>query len=236
MAALQGTIREIHESEKRHQKAERDLGAAQLSTAKGLNRVTLAGAIFGAIGSIGIIGSLIIAKEAAVDARDALHASQRPWVVADKVELLKPIDYTDVYCHIGNRTFFKNTGNSVATKLLTNSRAVTWGTYLKHLDDPKTEIAKLWAPQSRPKDQPTGAVLAPGQTISPLRCPWYSDEADPTEKEANTGAFLVIGYIKYEDQFGIGHHTRYLFTPDTDSVRPWNGRTFVLHYDYQEAD
>jgi hypothetical protein len=48
-AALRGTIREIHESEKRHQKAERDLGAAQLRTAQGLNRVTFAGAIFGAL-------------------------------------------------------------------------------------------------------------------------------------------------------------------------------------------
>jgi hypothetical protein len=77
-SAFQAFIREIHQSERQHQKAERELGAAQLTTAKGLNRVTPIGAICGAVGSIGIIGSLIIAKEAAHDARTALTAVQRP--------------------------------------------------------------------------------------------------------------------------------------------------------------
>src|SRR5437016_6340029 len=67
-AAFQALIREIHESEKQHQTAERNLGTAQHRTAKGLNRITAIGAIVGIVGAIGVIGSLVIAKRTADDA------------------------------------------------------------------------------------------------------------------------------------------------------------------------
>jgi hypothetical protein len=77
---FQALIQEIHRSEKDHQASERELGAAQLRTAKGLNRITAIGAIVGAITSLGIIGSLVIAKIAADDAHMALVATNRAWI------------------------------------------------------------------------------------------------------------------------------------------------------------
>ncbi len=77
---FQALIREIHRSEEDHRAAERTFGAAQLRTAKGLNRITAVGAIVGAITSLGIIGSLVIAKIAADDAHMALVAANRAWI------------------------------------------------------------------------------------------------------------------------------------------------------------
>jgi hypothetical protein len=79
-AAFQTLIREIHRSEEDHQAEEREFGAAQLRTAKSLNRITVVGAIVGAISSLGIIGSLVIAKIAADDAHMALVAANRAWI------------------------------------------------------------------------------------------------------------------------------------------------------------
>jgi hypothetical protein len=74
--ALQTLIREIHRSEEQHQRAERDLGAAQLRTAKGLNWVTAVGAIFAFLGLLGVTASLIIARQAAEDGRIAANAAR----------------------------------------------------------------------------------------------------------------------------------------------------------------
>jgi hypothetical protein len=79
-AAFQTLIREIHHSEQDQQAAERELAAAQLRTAKALNRITAVGAIVGAISSLGVIGSLVIAKIAADDAHMALVAANRAWI------------------------------------------------------------------------------------------------------------------------------------------------------------
>jgi hypothetical protein len=79
-AAFQALIREIHRSEEDHQATEREFAAAQLRNAKSLNRITAVGAIVGAISSLGIIGSLVIAKIAADDAHMALVAANRAWI------------------------------------------------------------------------------------------------------------------------------------------------------------
>jgi hypothetical protein len=79
-AGFEALIREIHRSEEDHQAAQRKLGAAQLRIAKGLNRISAIGAIVGAITSLGIIGSLVIAKIAADDAHMALVAANRAWI------------------------------------------------------------------------------------------------------------------------------------------------------------
>ena len=86
-AAFQTLIREIHRSEEDQRAAERELGAAQLKTARGLNRITAVAAIVGAITSFGIIGSLVIAKIAADDAHMALVASNRAWIGPVKATL-----------------------------------------------------------------------------------------------------------------------------------------------------
>jgi hypothetical protein len=79
-AALQTLIQEIHRSEDDQQAAEREFAAAQLRTAKSLNRITAVAAIVGAISSLGIIGSLVIGKLAADDAHMALVAANRAWI------------------------------------------------------------------------------------------------------------------------------------------------------------
>ena len=86
-AAFQTLIREIQRSEEDHRAAEREHRAAQLKTAKALNRITAVGAIVGAISSFGIIGSLVIAKIAADDAHMALVATNRAWVGPVKATL-----------------------------------------------------------------------------------------------------------------------------------------------------
>src|SRR6516165_4548173 len=78
-AGFQDVIGEIL-SEEDHQAVQRKLGAAQLRIAKGLNRISAIGAIVGAITSLGIIGSLVIAKIAADDAHMALVAANRAWI------------------------------------------------------------------------------------------------------------------------------------------------------------
>jgi hypothetical protein len=78
-AGFQAVIGEIL-SEEDHQAAQRKLGAAQLRLAKGLNRITAIGAIVGAISSLGVIGSLVIAKTAADDAHTALVVANRAWI------------------------------------------------------------------------------------------------------------------------------------------------------------
>ena len=78
-AGFRAVIGEIL-SEEDHQAAQRKLGAAQLRIAKGLNRITAIGAIVGLISSLGIIGSLVIAKFAADDAHMALVAANRAWI------------------------------------------------------------------------------------------------------------------------------------------------------------
>src|SRR5690242_10853473 len=76
-AAFQTLIQEIHGSEKEQQAAARELAAAQLRTAKSLNRITVVGSIVGSISSLGVIGSLFITKIAADDAHTALVAANR---------------------------------------------------------------------------------------------------------------------------------------------------------------
>jgi hypothetical protein len=78
-------------------------------------------------------------------------------------------------------------------------------------------------------------AVAPGQTIWTIWCPTYADY-DPAEEQIAAGAFLIIGYIQYVDQFGLVHHTKFAFTPDSDSVRPWDGKSYAVYNDHQDAD
>ena len=79
-AAFQTLVREIHRSEEEHQATERSIWADQLRTASRLNWISAIGAIVGAIGSLGIIVSLVIAKKAADDAHMAVVAANRAWI------------------------------------------------------------------------------------------------------------------------------------------------------------
>jgi len=173
------------------------------------------------------------------DAESALHKSQRPWVVAESARTFRLAKKNDIYCRIGYKVTVRNTGNSVATSVIIDSRALSMhdDTVNQHFDDVRLEIKKMWPDADAPTHvHPIGVVLAPGQEISPIRCPAYADGADPTPEEFSTGAFVVIGYIQYSDQFSIPHHTRFAFAPDGDSVRPWDGEGYVVAEGHQEAD
>ena len=113
-AALQTLIREIHQSEEDHRAAEREFGAAQLRTAKSLNRITVAGAIVGAITSVGIIGSLVITKIAADDAHTALVAANRAWI-GPASATLAAIPSAPPSEDITALIAFRNTGHEPAT-------------------------------------------------------------------------------------------------------------------------
>jgi len=113
-AAFQALIREIRRSEEDQQAAERELGAAQLRTAKALNRITAIGAIVGAISSLGIIASLVIAKIAADDAHTALVAANRAWI-GPVSATLGAIPSTSPAEDITVPVPFRNTGHEPAT-------------------------------------------------------------------------------------------------------------------------
>jgi hypothetical protein len=108
--AFQSTIREIHESEKRHQKAERDLGAAQLRTAKGLNRITIIGAIFSFVGLLGVAASLIIARRAAEDGRVAADA------VRNQAKVLADQERKQLRGYFGHEGFSLTCGDCTPTE------------------------------------------------------------------------------------------------------------------------
>jgi hypothetical protein len=237
--AIEIAVRQMLEQQEEYHAREREVWERQLQAARCLNHITLGGAIIAILALLAVARSVLIAQKAAVDARDALHASQRPWVVAESVVRLDAGYYPTILCKIGYRVDIKNTGNSVATNLIFDSRAVhmppTWIWLRDQVDKLKDATIKLWSSR-RPEGLPVGIVLAPQQDTSPPRCPWFADGADPTNEQIKTGAFLVIGYAQYKDQFLLPHHTRFAFAPTGDSAHAWDGQTFMIYNDYQDAD
>jgi hypothetical protein len=136
-AALQTLVREIHRSEEEHQRAERDLGAAQLRTAKGLNWITAIGAILSFLGLLGVIMSIIIAKKAAEDSaiaagaarqqaevsQQALEGVERPVLLIDppKYVALSPDEKRLDPHHTTYGVVVTNIGKQVATLILGNA-------------------------------------------------------------------------------------------------------------------
>lgn len=179
------------------------------------------------------------AKKSAKAAQRTLEVANRPWVLVEKIEHLERFPNMETYCRVGYKVAIKNSGGSVAKSVIFDSRALklppSWDWLAERVEDLRIGTIKLWAAK-RPDSLPVGIALAPGQMISPIRCPAFPDGNDPTDEQIAEGAFLIIGYIQYADQFGITHHTRFAFIPDADSVRPWDGKSFAIYNDYQDAD
>jgi hypothetical protein len=174
--------------------------------------------------------------------KETLQKSQRPWVIAENVQSVEPGYFTPEYakvCPFGYRVHFRNTGNSVANELIFSSRTVrfppTWDWLRARVEALKASTLEVWSAK-RPAGLPVGITLAPNQPTVFAACPAYGDGSDPTPDQTKTGAFLVIGYLQYKDQFGIAHHGRFAFSTDSDSVHLWDGKSFTLYNDYQEAD
>jgi hypothetical protein len=226
--ALQTLIREIHRSEEQHQASERELGAAQLRTAKGLNWVTGIGAVVGVVGLLIVGGSLVVAIRTANDARDALHASQRPWIVADRTIFNEPAIITDTRMSVNVTTTLKNAGRSIGTKALTwinlAFNGVTLGTNL--VEDPCTVVNRNRKSVPANTTYFPGAVLAPRDEVNGRFVLGSDKTLDPhvwklIRRSGYTGIFL-LGCTKYFDQFNIEHTTRFCFReqekPDVNNM------------------
>ena len=164
---FQALIREIHRSEEHHRAAERKFGAAQLRTAKGLNRITAVGAIVGTISSLGIIGSLVIAKIAADDAHMALVCVNRAWIGPVKAALgAIPRDLLteDITIPLP----FRNTGHEPATDASIIGGSDTFRSTLPMTKfTPKNSLLKITASPSPPQNR--------WHLLNPL---WFSPKGD----------------------------------------------------------
>lgn len=80
---LRALITEIHESERRHQKAERNLWRFQIETSKKLNCITIGGTIAGLVGSIAIIFSFAVAIKSLWDSEASEIRQLRAYLHAD---------------------------------------------------------------------------------------------------------------------------------------------------------
>lgn len=72
--------------------------------------------------------------------------------------------------------------------------------------------------------------------IDPIRCPHSRDGVDPQMSQIEAESFLIIGYARYMDCYGIVRHTRFACVPGGDSVRHWAGKRVIVYNDYHEAD
>lgn len=191
---------------------------------------TIVAALAAMIAAI-ISGCAIVASNRR--AKEALHASQRPWVVADSIVLREPILFgvRGPY-EINANVSLKNTGASLAKNVLMSVKLVPncgatlgndWRDITSFNQHKKIANESLW---------PLGVVIAPNQVVS---LPYGWGGAVNVE-EIQNGNFYLMGYVEYLDQFGNVHHTRFAFNPNGDSVHPWDKKTFVVSGGFHEVD
>src|SRR4051812_18558292 len=63
------------------------------------------------LATVAILG-LVVSWKTLTDNADALHRSQRPWVVAEKIEAISVGEVPVEVCKVGYRVSLRNTGNS----------------------------------------------------------------------------------------------------------------------------
>ena len=209
---------------------------------------------------ITILGILVFAKKTHVEnsasgaGRESVAANvtaseksdNRPWIVAESLNLKEPITVRDDYFFMNFALTMRNRGTSTARKVYASVRIATMevlsanAAWEKVVEDFNRENATRAADAERnqTKTIPFGYVIAPSQTaIEPYGCGGPSKDSDgPNVQQVRGGAFFVFGYLEYLDQNGGKHHTRFCFIPDGDSVRPWDLSTFVPNAGYQDAN
>jgi hypothetical protein len=240
-AALQALIREIHRSEEQHQRAERELGAAQLRTAKGLNRITVIGAILSFLGFLGIVGSIIIAKRASDDARITAYAardqagaaqiqasvaldeqrrSHRPWIDLLKVEIDESLAFTDHAATLSIKATLKNVGTSPAIDTTVENKL-----YVRPW--PEGYIGKIidqYICESHPVPSSGmlfSQIIMPGDiaTVSEVS-KGFTDDMEPGKNGWTLPWCSVC--VRYHDEFGIQHGIGQIFTYVPSVPRPIN--------------
>lgn len=241
-ATFEALIKAIHRSEEQHQAAERELGTAQLRTAKGLNRVTALGAA-GFFGLLFVGGSLIIAIKSANDAHvaataaerqadaaiaankaslDSLHQTERPCITAESAKLIQPAEFPSQHRFFINLDVtFNNTWKSVAIDGLSyfmpepNSTPFLATRWRRACEITMRQRNAIRAFIKLGQSWPSGFVIAPN---SDAVYQTGSGSDDISARAAWEVTFYLIGCVIYDDQFATQHHTIYCFEPKTKPI------------------
>jgi hypothetical protein len=255
LAPLQTIIQQIHETQKQHQTAERNVWGAQLRTARRLNWITAIGAALSLIGLFFIGYNLVLTRRAADDAhiaataatdqakaaveankinREVYVADQRPWVDAT-IPANGTIEVT-----INNgmilsamTTDLLNTGKSPAIRATTFSR-------IARNDNADLAIQFSYSCRMADEAAENGSAV---YTIFPngVRPATVSASRDLIEAGAGVlpRAFFLVGCVSYApSQEIVRHHTKYCFDWDEGGIT--RGKSGVFRVEicsaYQDAD
>jgi hypothetical protein len=176
-------------------------------------------------------------RDALDEARMSRESGNRPWVNAESVELMKPIELppSSRFSIFLNVTV-KNTGTSVASDgiaffhAMPNSTEILSREWNKPCETVDTQRDAIKA-SSQYNPWMVGFVLVPGQSTK-LPIGASSDNISPDQ--ARAGDFYVLGCMTYKDQFNTMHRTRFCFRPTSAIDDPANV-TFGVCNAFQEA-
>lgn len=170
-------------------------------------------------------------------AADTLVRTQRPWVLAESATLPEGVKYRDQLIALHVSLTLKNTGPSLATgvqltfQLYTESSGfpATW----KNVDDALAGETEM----NNTLGRPVGYVMAPNQSI-PLNFSFSGPgDGQVTNIDIEKGTFFLAGLVKYKDQYGEKHFTRFTFKPFRHLAdEKWDGKTLVFLDQLQDAD
>jgi hypothetical protein len=165
---------------------------------------------------------------------DTLHQSQRPWVSVSDIAVGNPIlQYQFGTFAFEFRIGLKNTGASTAIRGFLyaipasgsgSSVGDAWDSSCKTVDKQK---------RGRGERYQTGFVLAPGETKIFTQ---GSDSDGISFPKFNNLKFWVLGCVKYDDGFGIEHHTRFCFVGRPDIGGDSKSYRFTVCDTAEEAD
>jgi len=177
-----------------------------------------------------------LASSAYLAAAEAIQRAQRPWIVAERIVLNKPIHYENGRFYLSTDLILRNTGPSVARDVRTWIRIErNYGPTLERNWARVSDDLRDWKKLDEKFAWPLGLVLAPGQSVSqPFG--FGGPVADgPAVEHIQRGGFYLLGYTEYVDQFGVTHFTRFAFNPPWDEAHVWDEATLVISGGFQEA-
>ncbi len=149
------------------------------------------------------------------DARDALHQSQRPWLVATHTELRGPFVAAGDEFSVDLVVSVKNVGNSLAMNTwvwptIQPGRNGDWRKPCAQLNAYRTAVVTGEA--STPGSyRPDGMIIAPGDENNSSATVGSQGAKLSEAQSHDPGAFYIMGCIEYADQFSIHHTTRFCF-------------------------
>jgi hypothetical protein len=175
------------------------------------------------------------ATQAARTAKDTLHIAHRPWINAERAELVNSlVSPPESRFDLQVKLALKNTGTSIATDGLLMSWAMP-----DNATTIGTNIEKAWQQtedMQRAKRANTpwesGFVLNPGSILEHI-IRMGSD--DISSQQVSRGDFYILGCILYRDQFATTHRTQFCFRPTSGVTDPTRVE-FTMAAWFQKAD